>query len=282
MDGGHVAGRRCPGRAAAPGCPVAGRAARPPDPARRWPRLGATGTSRPPGSRPPAASGRPAVRAAGSAGRGDGARADRGGRRRGATPAGRPPVGRRARPAARSPPAPRATPRPTGASPASMCPPGWSHSPRRLCRCSTTPRSPTTIADAVTCTLSACSSNGRSSRSSSVRNVDDRVALAGVDRSTGGTAARTPKSSATSASSGTAGHRRRCGRRRSGVLGDEVPLLALDGHEDEAAAVGEQLEARRAPGPRPRPTTAPPPATGRPSRRARSARPPGAARPARR
>ena len=50
-----------------------------------------------------------------------------------------------------------------GVSPASMWPPGCIQMPRRLCRCSTVPRGPTTMPDAVTWVGDACSSHGESS-----------------------------------------------------------------------------------------------------------------------
>ena len=50
----------------------------------------------------------------------------------------------------RAPRWPRATRPPRGARPASMWPPGCIQMPSRLCRCSTVPRRPTTMPDAVT------------------------------------------------------------------------------------------------------------------------------------
>ena len=82
--------------------------------------------------------------------------------------------------------APRAAPPPTAAPPRRCDHPAAARSPSRLCRCSTTPASLVTIAEAVTWTGPACSSNGSGRAAIEsvelVRKADDRLAFAGVDR----------------------------------------------------------------------------------------------------
>ena len=147
-------------------------------PDRRSPSPRASRTRRPPGSPPAVAPDRrrrPRRRSAGrgGCGRGPGVHVDVGQLAvcRSSRRTGSPVSSIASRPAASH-----------GVSPASTWPPGWTQMPSDLWCSSTMPRRPTTSADPVMCTGSACSSNGRSSRGTSARNRSMLDPLALVDR----------------------------------------------------------------------------------------------------